>query len=60
MTQRELEREISQQTGECIQMIRNLGFSPLQPIFPIEERSEPLVVDWDLEQQTRNFNGRIY
>jgi hypothetical protein len=59
MTQRELERQISQLTGESVQMIRNIGFSPLQPVIPIEERDEPLVVDWDLEQQTRNFNRRI-
>ena len=32
MTQRELEKQISEQTGESIQTIRQLGFSPLRAI----------------------------
>ena len=50
MKQRELEQQISRQTGESIHTIRHLGFSPLQPVYPIEEREKPLMVDWDLEQ----------
>ena len=38
MTQRELERQIAKQTGESIQKIRNMGFSPLQPELLFEER----------------------
>lgn len=57
MTQRELEKEISQLTGESVHTIRNLGFSPLQPVSPIEEREKPLMVDWDLEQRTRYQRG---
>ena len=49
MTQHELERQISEQTGESIETIRQRGFSPLQPVILIEERDKPLVIDWDLE-----------
>jgi len=59
MTQQELERQISEQTGESIQTIRNLGFGPLQPFIPVEERATPLQVDWDLEFQTRFQRGSI-
>lgn len=59
MTQRELERELSQKTGESVQTIRNLGFSPLQSVIPIEERDQPLMVDWDLEFQIRFERGAI-
>ena len=58
MTQRELERQISRQTGESILAIRNFGFSPLRSVIPVEERENPLMVDWDLEQKMRNFNRR--
>ena len=57
MTQHELEREISHQTGESLRTIRRLGFGPLQPVIPLEERIRPLVVDWDLEDQTRYHKG---
>ena len=30
MTQRELDREIASQTGESIQTIKSMGFSPLR------------------------------
>ena len=58
MTQQEFEQQISNQTGESILTIRNFGFSPLRSVIPIEERENPLTVDWDLEQKTRNFNRR--
>ena len=59
MTQKELERQISQQTGESLQTIRNLGFSPLQTELPFEERNKPLMVDWDVEFQARFQRGGI-
>ena len=59
MTQRELERQIAKQTGESIQKIRNMGFSPLQPELLFEERNKPLMVDWDVEFQTRFQRGAI-
>ncbi len=59
MTQRELEQQISRTTGESLQTIRSLGFSPLQSDLPFEERAEPLVVDWDLEFQTRFQQGGV-
>ena len=44
MNQRELNREVSEKTGETVSMIAALGFVPLtgQPY----ER-EPLTIDWD-------------
>jgi hypothetical protein len=42
MTQRELDRELAQMTGESMSTIRNIGFSLVEP----PER-EPLTVDWD-------------
>lgn len=59
MTQRELNREIASQTGETIQTIKSMGFSPLQETIPIEERDEPLVVDWDEVDRNRNFRKRF-
>ena len=38
MTQSELNREIASQTGETIQTIKSLGFSPLRESIPIEKR----------------------
>ena len=58
MTQKELERNVSQQTGESIQTIRQLGFSPLVEHIAIEERQEPLVVDWD-EVDRRRLRGAL-
>lgn len=57
MTQRELNREVASQTGESIQTIQSLGFSPLREIIPVEERQEPLMVDWD--EVDRNSNLRV-
>ena len=41
MTQRELNWEIAYQTGDSIQTIDAMGFSPLRSVIPIEERQEP-------------------
>ena len=57
MTQRELEREIASQTGESIQTIKTMGFSPLRETIPIEERQKPLMVDWDEVDRSRNLRG---
>ncbi|QEG22040.1 hypothetical protein MFFC18_19010 [Mariniblastus fucicola] len=57
MTQRELEREVASQTGETFQTIRSLGFSALRETIPIEERQEPLMVDWDEVDRRRNTRG---
>ena len=54
MTQKELERNVSDQTGESIETIQRLGFSLLSKTIPIEGRQEPLVIDWDLEDRIRN------
>ncbi len=59
MKQREIEQQIANQTGESLQTIHHLGFSPLRAVHPIEEREKPLMVDWDLEQQTRYERGSI-
>ncbi len=42
MTQRELERELADITGESIATIRRRGFSVVEP-----PELEPLIVDWD-------------
>ena len=57
MTQRELDREIAGQTGESIQTIKTMGFSPLRETIPIEERQKPLMVDWDEVDRSRNLRG---
>lgn len=57
MTQRELNREIASQTGESIQAIKSMGFSPLCDTIPIEERQKPLMVDWDEVDKNRNRRG---
>ena len=59
MTQFELEKQVAQITGESISTIRSLGFGKLKTIMPIEERQDPLFVDWDLEQCLRNHEGRV-
>ena len=58
MTQREFEQQLSKQTGESIQTIRQRGFSPLRESIPIEERNRPLMVDWDLEDLMRHHRSR--
>ena len=55
MTQRELNQEIANQTGESVHTINAMGFSPLRSVIPIEERQEPLVIDWDEVDRTRNL-----
>ena len=57
MTQQELNREVANQTGESIHTIKNLGFSPLRPDIPIEERLAPLMVDWDEVDRLRHSRG---
>ena len=57
MTQRELDREVASQTGESIQTIKSMGFSPLRETIPIEERQKPLMVDWDEVDRRRNTRG---
>lgn len=46
MTQTELNREVARATGETVRTIAELGFVPLTPN-PFERDREPLVVDWD-------------
>ena len=53
MTQRELNQEVAGQTGETVETIQSLGFSPLRESIPIEEREEPLMVDWDEVDRNR-------
>lgn len=57
MTQHELNRKIANQTGESLHTIKSMGFSPLQPVIPIEERQEPLMMDWDEHDRIRNLRG---
>ena len=57
MTQRELNREIANQTGDSIQTINTIGFSPLRSVIPIEERQEPLIIDWDEVDRIRQLGG---
>lgn len=59
MTQRELNREVANQTGETIQTIQALGFSQLIPELTVEERREPLTVDWDELDRIRYSRGRF-
>lgn len=46
MTQAEMERELSDVTGETVDEIRRRGFSLI-----VMPRRDPLVVDWDQVQQ---------
>ena len=55
MTQHELNQEVASQTGETVETIKFLGFSPLREIIPVEERQEPLMVDWDEVDRNRNL-----
>ena len=57
MTQYELNQEIARQTGESLHTIKSMGFGPLLPVIPIEERQEPLIMDWDEHDRTRNLRG---
>jgi hypothetical protein len=47
-----LNQQVANKTGEDLDVIRQLGFSPLGPI-EFEERQEPLWVDWDLLDASR-------
>jgi hypothetical protein len=46
MSEYELYEELSQITGESLKFLRQQGFSILGPNV-IEERDEPLMIDWD-------------
>ncbi len=59
MKQRELETEIAQRTGESVSTIRRRGFHALETRMPIDERNQPLVVDWDLESRTTYQRGIV-
>ena len=59
MTQQELNQKIADQIGEPITVVKTMGFSPLREFIPIEERREPLVVDWDEVDRTRKLE-RIF
>jgi len=47
-----LNQQVANKTGEDLDTIREMGFSLLGPI-EIEERQEPLWVDWDLLAASR-------
>lgn len=53
MPQDDLNRQVANRTGEDIATIRCMGFSPLAAI-EVEERDEPLWVDWDQLEASRN------
>ena len=52
MSQSVLNREVAKATGESVGTIRAMGFVPLRAI-PYER--EPLVVDWDDLNQSRDI-----
>jgi hypothetical protein len=50
MNQRDLNRDVAQATGETVETIARMGFSPLR--VPFEQDPEEYAVDWDeLEAQ---------
>jgi hypothetical protein len=48
MTQAELNREVSRQTGESVGTIERLGFSLVEP-----PALKPLMIDWDALEAER-------
>ena len=48
----DFDQQVANATGEDLQTIMQLGFSPLGPV-ELEERETPLMVDWDLLDSTR-------
>jgi hypothetical protein len=54
MTQNELYHEIAQATGESFRTVAEMGFVPLTR-GPIERDREPLVVDWDALDASREM-----
>ena len=52
MTQQQLNREISDATGESLGVISDMGFVPLTT-FPVER--EPQFIDWDAYEDQREF-----
>ena len=59
MTQQELNQEIANLTGDSVHTINAMGFSPLRSVIPVEERQEPLVIDWDEVDQIRAMRGNF-
>jgi hypothetical protein len=49
---RDINQQVAFKTGEDSATIERMGFGALGPV-EIEERQEPLVVDWDLLDATR-------
>jgi hypothetical protein len=47
-----LNQQVANKTGEDVETIRSMGFILLGPN-EIEERQEPLMVDWDLLDASR-------
>jgi hypothetical protein len=54
MTQAELNQEVARATGESVGTISSLGFVPLTHK-PYERDREPLVVDWDEVDSSRQM-----
>lgn len=54
MTQAELNREVAAATGDAVSTVAQMGFVPLTPV-PYERDREPLVVDWDQLDETREL-----
>ena len=56
MTQRELNRKVAEATGEAVRTIAEMGFVPLtESPYERERDREPLVIDWDEQDQKRVF-----
>ena len=51
--QAQLDRQVANVTGDDISTIAQMGFSVLGPN-RIEERAEPLIVDWDAVDRDRH------
>jgi hypothetical protein len=54
MSEHELYQELSEITGETPEFLRQQGFSLLGPNL-IEERDEPLTIDWDDVDASRDI-----
>jgi hypothetical protein len=54
MSEFELYQELAEITGESPEFLRQQGFSILGGNF-VEEREEPLVIDWDEFEASRAF-----
>lgn len=47
MTQRDLNRAVAKATGESVSEIEHMGFSEIDVLDDIGDRSDPAVLDWD-------------